>query len=65
MEIIVINNQLGTAAKIELQNLLPVGSDVFLKTHKDKTGKYGRYIAEIFKGGINIGEFMVSLGHKK
>ncbi|HEC72053.1 MAG: thermonuclease family protein [Candidatus Thorarchaeota archaeon] len=57
--------QRGLAAKIELQTLLPVGREVFVKTFKDKTGKYGRYIAQIFTGGINVGEFMVSSGHEK
>jgi micrococcal nuclease len=57
--------QRGQAAKLELMSILPVGSEVFVKTFKDKTGKYGRYIAQIFKDGVNIGEYMVSLGHEK
>lgn len=44
------------------------GEYVVVKTYKDKTGKYGRYLAEIFipeKTGelVNLNEELVKLGH--
>ena len=44
------------------------GHVVVVKTYKDKTGKYGRYLAEIFipeKTGelVNLNEELVKLGH--
>ena len=38
----------GLMAKEALLSLIPVGSEVLLKTDKDSTGKYGRYIADVF-----------------
>ena len=36
--------------------------DVIIKTLKDKKGKYGRYIAEIYLEEENINEWLVSEG---
>tara|TARA_B100000963_G_scaffold352165_1_gene364915 strand:- start:4209 stop:4535 length:327 start_codon:yes stop_codon:yes gene_type:complete len=36
--------------------------DVIIKTFKDKKGKYGRYIAEIYLEEENINEWLVSEG---
>jgi len=33
---------------------------VIIKTIKDRKGKYGRYLAIIYKDGVNINELMVS-----
>jgi len=42
-------------------------SDIILQTHKDKTGKYGRWLGTlwIFKDGswVNLNEAMVDGGH--
>lgn len=38
----------GVEASEFVEELLPVGSFVRVKTFKDKTGKYGRYIAEVY-----------------
>lgn len=46
--------EFGLRAKIRLQELLPIGSEVALHTFrlstkkKEKVGKYGRYIAQIW-----------------
>lgn len=44
--------ELGTAqgkvARDRLRTILPVGTDVIVKTDKDKTEKYGRYLATLF-----------------
>ena len=36
--------------------------DVVIKTMKDKKGKYGRYIAEIYLGDENINEWLITEG---
>jgi micrococcal nuclease len=42
-----------------------LGKKVIIKTHKDKQGKYGRWLAEIFINGENINNTMVKLGYAK
>lgn len=47
-----------------------VGHEVWIKTEKDKKGKYGRYIAEIWAPDangnvININDALVNAGHAK
>jgi micrococcal nuclease len=46
-------------------NKLIGGKTVKIKTYKDKTGKYGRYIVEIFmeKGGENVNDHLVREGY--
>lgn len=44
----------GPPAKRRLQELLPVGAEVVIRTHKDKQEKYGRY----------LGVFIDSDGHE-
>ena len=36
-----------------------VGKDVLIRTIKDKKGKYGRYLVEIFLNGVNINDQLV------
>ena len=38
----------GLKAKERLLELIPVGSEVTIRTKKDKKGKYGRYLVEIY-----------------
>jgi micrococcal nuclease len=40
-----------------------MGHDIVLVTEKDKTEKYGRYLATIFRDGVNICEAIVAAGH--
>lgn len=37
--------------------------DVIIKTYKDKTEKYGRWLADIFIDDVNINQKMVQDGH--
>lgn len=37
--------------------------EVYVHTEKDKTGKYGRYIATIYKDGVNINEKLLVEGY--
>jgi micrococcal nuclease len=57
--------QRGITAKSYLEELIPVGSVIKIKT--EKTGKYGRYIAELFvelEGNqVNVSDRLVETGH--
>lgn len=59
----------GLAARAFLVNELggedaiDAGSKVILETHKDKAGKYGRWLATIWLGGRNVNEALVAAGH--
>lgn len=55
----------GIKVRDIVRNIIPVGSEVLLKTDKDKTGKYGRYIAEIWKPGElnSLNEWLLSNGY--
>jgi micrococcal nuclease len=37
--------------------------DVEIHTFKDKTGKFGRYLATIYHEGVNINQWLVDNGH--
>ena len=39
--------------------------EVIINTYKDKQGKYGRYLANIFLNGIDINEWLLDNGHAK
>jgi len=39
-----------------------LNKEVVIKTSKDKTGKYGRYIAEVLIGGMNLNDHLLELG---
>lgn len=41
---------LGNLAKQYVNDVCPVGSDVIIKTALDKKGKFGRILADIYKG---------------
>lgn len=53
--------KLGLEGKAFLSNLLPVGTQVDIKTEKDD--KYGRYIAEVQFNNENINDLMVKKGY--
>ena len=54
----------GIKATEHLRHLLDsFGWDVVLKSHKNKAGKYGRWIVEIIAGDVNINQRMVLDGH--
>ena len=39
-----------------------LNKEVLIQTAKDKKGKYGRYLAEIYLDGININDLLVTEG---
>lgn len=51
----------GIEARKQLQNLLPIGSEVTLKVKA--TDRYGRSVAEVSKGDININQSLVGSGN--
>jgi len=57
----------GLEARDWLRLAIPPGSQIFIHTDKDKTGKYGRYIAEIYTledgNYINLNDELVLTGH--
>lgn len=53
----------GIEARNWLRSRLPVGTGVVIKSHKDRTGKWGRWLATVFKDGVNLNERLVELGH--
>ena len=44
----------GLIVRDTLRKWIPLGSEVLIVTEKDRTGKYGRYLAEVYP----TGEFM-------
>ena len=57
----------GKLAKARVAELIPVGEKIIVKTEKDKRGKYGRYIAEIYiiDGELshNLNDVLLNEGH--
>ena len=56
----------GKLAKARVAELIPVGEKIIVKTEKDKRGKYGRYIAEIYiisEMNINLNDLLLNEGH--
>ena len=52
----------GMKAKKRLEELV-LGKEIALETVKDKKGKYGRLLAEIFLDKENINQLLLSEGH--
>ena len=53
----------GLAAKTHLQELILDSVDLMCKTHKDKKGKYGRWLVELYDDGSNLNQQMIKDGH--
>lgn len=56
------NKEAGKAAKQRLEECLLAGP-LTVQTVKDRTGKYGRYLATIYADGIDLNELLVAEGH--
>lgn len=56
----------GLVSKKRVQDLI-LNKDVIIKTYKDKTEKYGRYLGEIFleKEEISINQLLINEGLAK
>lgn len=53
----------GKAAKKYVEGLLDPQAKVLIKTHKDKRGKYGRYLVTICYGSTTVNDMLVRDGH--
>jgi micrococcal nuclease len=56
------NTPEGRQAKSFLEILLD-SDDLTIKTMKDHSGKYGRLLVTLYKGGRNINQHLVNAGH--
>ena len=55
--------QKAIAARDFVRRRIPEKSSLFIKTHKDKSGKYGRLLATIFlNSGENLNRLLVDQG---
>ncbi|MBM9593824.1 thermonuclease family protein [Roseitranquillus sediminis] len=52
----------GLVSKAWLEARIPPETHVIVETLKDKTGKYGRYLAIIWHEGVNLNEALVAEG---
>lgn len=56
----------GLASKALMQSLLPAGTKVIMKTEKpDSTEKFGRFLAHVWLGDVNLSEHMIQAGAAK
>lgn len=59
--------ELGTAkgkpSRDELRRLMPVGSRVVIRTHKDGREKYGRYLATVTAAEGDVATSLIASGH--
>ncbi len=58
----------GLVARDWLREQIPAGSTVYLKTHKDKVGKFGRFVTDVYIRGDDgawrdLNKELVELGH--
>lgn len=42
---------------------LCLGKDVLVKTHKDKSGKFGRWLAQIYIGDMCLNDHLIEKGY--
>ncbi len=52
----------GKKSRDVLRKLI-LGKKIIIKTKKDKKGKYGRWLAEIFLDDQNINKWLITEGH--
>jgi micrococcal nuclease len=57
-----VERPLGLASKEYLIKAIPVGSSIVIETQKDRTEKYGRYLATIYLGERNLNKELLELG---
>ena len=52
---------LGLVSAARLRELIE-GKDIIIVSHKDRTGKYGRWLATIYYDGTNINQLLMDEG---
>lgn len=55
----------GKKSRDWLKQKLPIGAQIQIKTFKDPTDKYGRYLAEVIYEGVNLNDLLVKSGLAK
>jgi micrococcal nuclease len=55
----------GLISKAWLLDKIPPGTSILIQTVKDRTGKYGRYLAYVWHDGVNLNEQMLAEGIAK
>lgn len=50
----------GLIARDWVTSRLEAASSIYIRTYKDQTGKYGRWLAEVFVDGINLGDELLA-----
>ena len=56
---------LGLKAKEFVEKTIPIGTSVVVKTEKDKTDKYGRYLVNIKVGDTTLSKMLLENGFVK
>ena len=51
----------GLIARDRLRELIE-GKDIIMVSHRDKSGKYGRWLATIYTNGINVNQLLINEG---
>jgi micrococcal nuclease len=52
----------GIVSKDIVSDLI-LHKDVIIKTDKDTTGKYGRWLAEVYIDDLNVNEYLITEGY--
>lgn len=60
-----VSIQEGYKSRDWLREQIPLGSEIIIKTKKDKQGKYGRYLVVLYLDDRNLNEEMINLGLAK
>ena len=51
----------GLISRDRLRELIE-GKDIIMASHRDKSGKYGRWLATIYTNGINVNQLLINEG---
>lgn len=63
---LVKNDPAGRDSRDFLLTMMPVGATIIINTDKDKTEKYGRWLAEVFSPTYgNVNDLLVQFGFAK
>jgi len=52
----------GLRAKAFVEDMIPPGTEVIVRTFKDRTGKYGRWLAEVWRGVVCVNAALMAAG---
>lgn len=54
----------GEEARDYVRSLLSEGDEIVVRTYKDRTGKYGRYLADVYlEDGTHLNEHLIEKGY--